>query len=407
MKYWRNCAKTLVFPVLARASGHGDTSARSTIAPTILTVGSIAAIVGACLFSVATFGGDKLPLSAAEIDKLGIELTTPKTARRLSAASASARVVVPPASEFVVSAPQSGLVARLLVASGDSVEQGQVLAEVQSAGFMTLQSEYLESASTNKLAQSQLARDQQMFDEGIIAKRRLQETQSSANEAATRVAQSQRLLAIAGMNEDAIKELGVTRQLQDSMLIRSPIDGVVLKQVAHSGQRVDSMEPLFRVADLDKLWLEIQVAQERIDAIEPGMKVSVADCAVDQPAEVILLGRQVDPDTQSVIVRAALTKPGHKLRPGQFASVKILSAKQATGSETVLTVPSRALIHSGGLCFVFVRSGDGFEVRTVETFGEDNQLTYVAGALKAQDSIAVSGLAALKALWLSSKAEKH
>lgn len=364
------------------------------------------AIVAACLISVPSFGADQLALSAAEIDKLGIELAQPKTAERVSAATASARVVVPPASEFVVSAPQSGLIARLLIASGDSVEQGQVLAEIQSPGFLSVQREYLQAVSSNELAKAQLLRDQQMFDEGIIAKRRLQETRSSANEAATRLAQSQRLLALAGMDKDTLQKLGATRQLQDTMLIRAPIDGVVLEQLANSGQRVDSMEPLFRVADLSELWLEIQVPQEQIDAVEPGMKVSVADCAVDEPAEVILLGRQVNPDTQSVVVRAALTKPGHNLRPGQFVSVNILSAKHAAGKRPLLVVPNRALMHSEGLCYVFVRTDSGFEIRKVETLGEDDRQTYVAGALKAQDSIAVNGLAALKALWLDSKTEE-
>ncbi len=357
--------------------------------------------------SSASFGADTLPLSAAEIDKLGIALGQPKTAERLSVASASARVVVPPAREFVVSTSQSGLVARLLVATGDSVEQGQALAEIQSPGFLTVQSEYLQAASTSKLAQAQLLRDRQMFDEGIIAKRRLQEAQSGANAAATRLTQSRRMLVQAGMDEDTIKALGANRQLQDTMLIRSPIAGVVLDQLASSGQRVDSMEPLYRVADLDQLWLEIQVPQEQVDALEIGMKVSVADCAVDEPAEVILLGRQVNPDTQSVVVRAALTKPGHKLRPGQFVSVKLLSATQAAGAEPVLVVPNRALMHSEGLCFVFVHTDNGFEIRKVETLGEDDKQTYVAGALQAQESIAVSGLAALKALWLNSKAEEQ
>ncbi len=45
----------------------------------------LVAITGACLFSVSLFAADKVPLSAAEIDKLGIELATPETAQRLSA----------------------------------------------------------------------------------------------------------------------------------------------------------------------------------------------------------------------------------------------------------------------------------------------------------------------------------
>lgn len=364
-----------------------------------------AVFIGACMFSLVSFAADKLPLGAAEVNKLGIELANPEAAQRLSAVSANARVVVPPAREFVVSAPQSGLVARLLVASGDSVTQGQVLAQVQSPGFLTVQSEFLEAGSANKLAQSQLKRDQQLFDEGIIAKRRLQETKSSASEAATRLSQNQRLLSIAGMTQDAINKLASSRTLQDAMLIRAPIDSVVLEQIAHSGQRVDAMEPLYRVADLSQLWLEIQVAQEQIDGIEPGMRVSVADCAVAEPAEVILLGRQVNRDTQSVTVRAALTKTGHKLRPGQFVTVKILSKTQADGSQAVFSVPSRALMHSEGECFLFVRNSDGFDVRRMEMLGQDEERTYVAGALKAQDSVAVTGVAALKALWLSDKAE--
>lgn len=367
----------------------------------------LAAIIGACLFSAATLGADKLVLSAAEIDNLGIEVAAPNSAQRLSAASASARVVVPPASEFVVSAPQPGLIARLLVASGDTVTQGQVLGELQSPGFLSVQRDYLDAASANNLTQSQLKRDQQMFNEGIIAKRRLQETHSAANETETRLAQSRRLLTLNGMDVATIKTLAATRQLQDAMQIHSPIDGVVLEQTAHSGQRVDSMEPLFRVADLSTLWLEIQVPQEQINDIELGMKVAIADYAVDQPAEVTMLGRQVDPGTQSVLVRAAITKPGDRLRPGQFVSVQILSATQAEASKPVLTVPSHALVHSAGSSFVFARVGDGFEVRSVETSGGDDTQAYVTGELGMQDSIAVTGLVALKALWLNSKIEEQ
>lgn len=359
--------------------------------------------LGTLLYSSALLAADQVMLNAEEIEKLGIELTQPRAAQRLSALSANARVVVPPDREFVVSAAQEGLIVRLLAASGDQVSKGQVLARVQSPGFLTAQSEFLDAFGQHKMAEAQLKRDRQLLKEGIIASRRMQEAQTAADAATTRLLQSRRLLVLAGMSETDIKALAARRKLQDAMAVRAPIDGVVLEQFAASGQRVDSMDPLYRVADLDELWLEIQVPQEQIQRVQPGMRVAVEDSGVSNHAEVVLLGRQVDPDTQSVTVRAALASPDPNLRPGQLVTVTINSAQPAGSDKPVLLLNGRAVVYADGAAIVFARNDAGFEPRSVTTLGRNGGQVYVTGELDIQDSVAVSGVAALKVIWLNSK----
>lgn len=358
-----------------------------------LTIGLLA--FTACHLSIA----EEIAVAPNEIENLGIEVATPELAREIAAIEATARVVIPPMGDAIVSAPHSGLLAGLNVSVGEEVTRGQVMAKLQSSDFLALQREFLDALNANLLAQNEFQRDQQLFEEGIISGRRLQETTTRARIAATSFNEHRQLLQIAGLSGAEIRSLETEQKLLQVLEIRAPFDGVILDRMATAGERLDAMSPVYRLGDLSSLWLEINVPQEKLAAIHPGMKVAVTDSAIRLPAEVTTIGRSIDPATQAIMVRAALTEVGHGLKPGQFVSVRIVAGSSDTFDEAIWVVPVAAVSSRGGSQFLFVRTTNGFDVREAIIVGADANRVYLSVDIDTDDSIAVIGVSALKSLW--------
>jgi len=346
-----------------------------------------------------TLNAEEITISPNEIANLGIEVAAPTPAREVAALEATARVVIPPMADAIVSAPQAGLLAGLNVTVGDEVAQGQVIARLQSPEFLTLQREFLDALNTNLLTNNEYERDQQLFDEGIISDRRLQETTTRARIATTGLNEHRQLLQIAGLSEGDIRLLETEQKLIQVLAIRAPFGGVILDRMANVGERLDAMSPIYRLADLSSLSLEINVQQESLAAVQPGMSVAVADSPVEYPAEVTTIGRAIDPATQSVMVRALLTEADHGLKPGQFVSARIVSKRSIASTESIWMVPTVAVTRSGAGYYVFVRTRNGFDIQEVQVVGAAAGSLYLELDIEADGMIAVSSVSALKALW--------
>lgn len=359
----------------------------------ILVTGFIA------LLAPGTPYAEEIAITPAEIRNLGIMTASPNVAYEVASIEATARVVIPPMGDTVVSAPHSGLLAGLNVAVGEEVVEGQVIARLQSSEFLALQREFLDALNANMLAQNEFDRDKQLNNEGIISGRRLQETTTRSRIAATSFNEHRQLLQIVGLTESEIHALETRQNLLQVLEIRAPFDGVILDQMAKTGERLGAMSPIYRLADLSSLWLEINVPQERLSAIRPGMKVEVVGSQVALPAVVTTIGRSVDPATQAIMVRANLVEAGHALKPGQFVSTRIVSDHKEVSEEPVWVVPSAAMTRSGDSHFLFVRTAGGFDARPAMVVGEDADFIYIRAEIDADSAIAVGGVSALKALW--------
>lgn len=349
---------------------------------------------------VTVAGAAELPLEPAEIDNLGIEFRAAESVDAATTVPARARVIVPPSADYAMTSALPGLVERVFVGVGDRVTAGQPLLAIRSPEFLSLQQQYVEAAADASVATAQLDRDRQLLDEGIIAERRLQETRARTVAAESRRAEHARLLEVAGMRREDIRQLGENAELLESMVVRAPVDGAVLELKTRAGQSVGSTDMLARVADLSVLWLDIRVPQERIDAVAPGAGVAVRESGVERPGRVLAIGQAVDADMQTVPVRAELTRTGHGLRPGQLVEVGILVAGSDGAGAPAVSVPTAAVIRSGDAAWVFVRSAGGVTATPVIVVSSADRRVTVRG-IDAGASVAVTGVSALKALWLA------
>lgn len=364
----------------------------------VLLAASLAAASVVYGASTAYAAHDVFPLSDAELARLGVTVGKAQPVDLVEVAAAPAKVVVPPAHQALVSAPLGGVVARLLAAEGEDVRSGQPLAEIESADYANRQREYLDAFAANELAAAQEARDRALFDEGIIAERRLNEAGAEARAARAKLDQSRAALKLAGLGDAELARLAERRELATRLVLHAPFAGVVAAQHTGVGARVDALDPVVAIADLRELWLELRLAQEEATRVEPGMTVAVDTSGKTIRGPVTTVGRVVDPQTQMVLVRASVDNAGGTLRAGQFLAARVLARPE---HGVAYTVPAAAIMRTGPDAFVFVRDGQQFSVRRVDVVGEDGTQIYIGAGIEAGTEIAIEGVSALKARWRS------
>lgn len=336
----------------------------------------------------------QITISQEQIDNLAIHVAPLKLSQQVPLLYAPAKVVVPADHELLVSSPQPGLVTQLLVNIGDRVEKGQLLAQLNSPELVALQQQYLTASSELNLSALEHGRDKKLLQEGVIAERRWQETQAVHSSKAAKADESRQFLAMAGMSAGEINTLTKSRKLHSQLSVRAPISGVVLDRSATVGTRLDMQAPLYRIADLSQLWLEINIPQERLQSIRLGDRVQVAESEVT--AEITLLGQSINPENQTVLARAVVDGRPDSLRVGQHLNVQIVQS----GSQKSFKVPNTAIAKNSGHAYVFVRNTDGFAVTEVTVVGQFDQESLIDGPLNGNENIAVQGAVALKANWL-------
>jgi cobalt-zinc-cadmium efflux system membrane fusion protein len=351
--------------------------------------------------SVQAGASTVLELSAADLERLGVVLELPRAVTQVEVASGIGQIVIPPAQQAIVSTTVGGALARILVAEGDYVTAGQPLAEIASAELLSLQREYVDAAASSELAEAQLARDEGLLADGIIAERRLHESRMAERVARARLDQIRQQLRLAGMTQPELARLVDTRELSPMLQLRAPIDGVVVEQLSQLGGHVDALDPVYRVADLSRLWLQIRVPQEQAANVAPKMQVVAAAAGGAVDGEVRLVSSVVDESSQTVLVRASVENARMTLRVGQFLPARVFDAPR--DGRPVVAVPSSAIVRVDGLAYVFCHDGGRVAAAAVEILAEDGLLTYLSAGLDAGREVAVAGVAALKSVWISAQ----
>ncbi|MEN6584737.1 MAG: efflux RND transporter periplasmic adaptor subunit, partial [Sulfuricella sp.] len=232
----------------------------------------VLSVVIMCWTGLAAAAND-IPMTGKQSQALGIE-TVPLAAPSSAAGNGQpAQVVIPNQQVRIVSAPLAGMVESMAVAVNQPVKKGQTLARLQSPMLAELQRDFLQTALQSQLAQSTLSRDEKLFKDGIVAESRYLAARNNAATQAAAAGEKRQALRLAGMSNAAMSKLQAGHAIDSALEVATPIDGVVLEQMVAPGQRVDAAAPLFKVARLSPLWLEIQVPLAQAGGLQAGASV--------------------------------------------------------------------------------------------------------------------------------------
>lgn len=183
------------------------------------------------------------------------------------------------------------------------------------------------------------------------------DSSSRANAEGLRRAARQRLL-----NWDVpaveINRVEQTGDVQKTLTVRAPYDGVILEKRVNAGQRVMSGDPLYELADLSVVWVEGEIFEQDLSLVKIGERVEIEFKAWPgkiREGRIVFVQPTVDADTRTARLRVALENKDGVLKPGMFATVNIRSVATAP----VLHVPRSALLSTGERNLVFVKRADG------------------------------------------------
>lgn len=340
----------------------------------------------------SVFASDDVELSPKQKQSLGIATAAlpPKSSGEL--AGIPAQVVIPANQLFVVSTPLSAMVEQTLVDVGDRVRKGQALAHLQSPALAEAQRGFLQASTQEQLAKGTLNRDEQLWKEGIIAESRLLSARSLYTEASAALAEKRQLLLLAGMTTDNIAGLKSGANLGSVLTIRSPIDGVILEKSVSAGQRLESATPLFNVASLQPLGLEMQLPLASSHVIRMGAVVRIP--AYSAQGKITAIGQSLSDSNQTILLRALIHKGTKNLRAGQFVEASIATS---FSTRVQWNVPNTALARIEGKSMIFVETTRGFHAVSVTVLHEGEQSTLITAKLGGDEKIAVRGVSTLKA----------
>ncbi len=304
-----------------------------------LVRGAPGLVLSALLATTASVhAADEFAVTPTQMQGLGITLQRLETPAKIRGQAYPARVVLPSSQEQVVSAPVAGLVDRVLVGENDVVKSGQPLLHLISPELGELQLKLMEATSKSRLSQKTAQRERMLAVEGIIPERRVQEAEGAAEEDRARVRQAEAALRLAGVDSASVKEIGAGGALQDGLTVHAKMAGTVMVIDVKAGQRVVQADALMRLADTRQLWLDIQLPADRGSqvTIRGGQITVVGREAMAVPMR---LGSMVS-DSQTVTLRAQVTKGAALLRPGEYVQAQVPFAAGAGGESWAVPVSS-------------------------------------------------------------------
>jgi RND family efflux transporter MFP subunit len=343
---------------------------------------------------MAISANEIITLSDEEISNIGIELSSIIPVSQSLTNKLPAKVTIPNKSQRVVSAPQDGVIEVMLVAEGDHITKGQELSQINSPQLLVSQNHYLQALIASSLTKEVMERDKSLFDDGIIAERRYRQSQIAYQRSDTEVVMNRKSLALAGMDSNAIKQLDKTRSMNSHLTVTANSSGVVMKQFATAGQRLTASDPLYQIAQLSQLWLEIHVPLDIANQVSMNDRLVICNRAIE--GKVIAIGREVHDADQGVLVRAQVSHKTEQLTPGEFLQVCFI--QQSTDLQ--FEVLRSAVFRHEGEAAVFVETEGGFIYKTVEIITDNGEKLIIKGDLSVSQSIVIAGTATLKAAWL-------
>jgi Cu(I)/Ag(I) efflux system membrane fusion protein len=232
---------------------------------------------------------------------------------------------------------------------------------------------------------------QQAFIYGLSS---LRPVQSAGSETKLQIDQTNRTLKQyedslrnLGMGDHQIKEMAKTRKYDENIIISSPVSGFLLLRNVSPGQRFEKGTELFRIADLRRVWIQVDTYENEARYFRPGQSVPVRYQGKTFIARVSRVLPQFDPATRTLKVRLEAENPGYMLRPDMFVDVDF-QVNMPPG----ITVPADAVLDSGLKKTVFVDRGNGyFEPRKVETGRYFDDRVEIIKGLMPGERIVVSG----------------
>lgn len=358
--------------------------------------------------------------------------TTPAVVRQLPRffeASGS----LAPNEQTDVAAETSGKVVAVGVDIGSSVRRGQMIVKLDDADFRlrvqqaqaqleqaiaTLHQneakiglrpgqkfnpenvpEVAAARSALDLAERNLRRYEKLVETGDVSRAVYDQQKSQRDQLAQQrealVHQAQQNYATVANSQAAVNaaqtQVSLAKRNLTYTVVAAPMAGYVSDRPADVGEYVSPQQKVATIVSVNPLRVRIDIPEQAITQIHVGESVSVSVAAYADrnfAGRIARVSPSVTASSRTLTVEAEVQNPSGELKPGQFATIRILLPQ----SEPAILVPQRALRTISGSTYVFVIKNGFAEQRLVQPGQAEGDLVELKTGIKADETVATSNV---------------
>ena len=306
-----------------------------------------------------------------------------------TASPASDELVLPGNVTAFIEAPiyarTSGYLKRWYTDIGTPVKRGQLLAEIETPE-VDQQLRQSKSDLATAVANARIATSTDVRWKGLLVNKAV-----SPQDAETRAASAEAAQATAA---SAQANVGRLEELESFKRVVAPFDGVVTARntdigaLINAGQTTGSQ--LFRVSDVTRLRVYVQVPEQYAPQTRPGVEAQLRfneHPGVEYPAKVVRTAQALDPTLRTLQVELQVDNSKGELFPGAYAEVHF----KLPGNANTLRVPATALVfRAAGLQIATVEQDNHVKLHSVSQGRDFGTTVELLSGVTANDVIVVN-----------------
>jgi len=250
-----------------------------------------------------------------------------------------------------------------------------------------------------ELAEKNLRRSEKLIESGDVSRSSYDQQKAQRDQlkeqyesALSLVRQNYAAVMTARANvANAETQLGLARRALSYALVFSPIDGYVAERNADLGEYVSPTSKVATVVRINPLRIRIDIPEQAIPEVTVGQSVSVTTSAWPDKnfsGRIARISPNVTASSRTLSVEADIENSGGALKPGQFATVRILQSR----SQPAVLIPARAVRTESGVSRVFVIREGRAEQRLVQLGHSESDLVEVKSGVASGEQVATSNI---------------
>lgn len=325
-------------------------------------------ICGMDLVKVNAQGKSKgLMLSDAQIKLANIKTQKIGSSNFENTKLINARLVINPLNTAIVSSKFAGRVDQLFYQeAGVKINKGEPIFKIYSEELLTLQKDYILNM-----------KQQKAFPQENIYRNLLNASKNK--------------LKLYGYSENQINKLATDQQTNPYITVYAPIGGVISEINLSEGQYVAEGSPVFKIENLNQLWVEADLYPSEIAGVKIGQSININVIGYENEpitSKIEFVSPQLESGSQIITIRANISNLSNKFQPGMQANLSL----PYVSKNNIISLPNDAVLRDEKGNYIWVKTGENnFEIRMIEIGPENEKFVIVKSGIKNGDEVVITG----------------
>jgi cobalt-zinc-cadmium efflux system membrane fusion protein len=350
-----------------------------------------------------------IEFSPEQIEDSDIQIQTAKEGDLFIKTCVPAKIIVNPNRYAHVVTKTEAFVLDAKKNLGDTVQPGDIIAVLESREMAETKAAYLRALKQEQLASSTLTRERDLKDKKVSATQDYFNAQSTSDQEKINLDLMKQKLKSLGLEEEEIKQLSSDHSSNlATYFMRAPIEGTIVERHLTNGEFIETNQKAYDIANLSNVWIEMGIYPKDLAQVKEGQHIEILNMTSNKyetpaSATIFYLSPIIDKETHSAKALAELDNMSGNWRPGTFICANIITSV----SNAPLIISKEAIQNIEGNNYVFVRTDNGFAMRSVELGQTDDNNIAILSGLNKGESYATTNTFVLKAELLKGEGGGH